>query len=242
MRIPRFHQPGPLAAGQRLRLSETAFRHAVRVLRLKLDDALVLFDGRGGEYPARLVELDKREAWVELGAHVAREAESPLAMVLVQGVSKGERMDYTLQKAVELGVAEIRPVFSARAVVALAGERLERKLEHWRGVVASACEQSGRNRVPEVHAPVELATWLAQPVDRGLVLDPGAGCGLRGIAVPAGRIALLIGPEGGWSGAELTAAFGAGYIGVRLGPRVMRTETAGVAALAALQALWGDLG
>lgn len=242
MRIPRFHSPVALGAGQSVALDDNAFNHAVRVLRLAPGAPLVLFDGRGGEWEAVLGEVGKRGASATLLAHRARECESPLQVVLAQGVAKGERMDFALQKAVELGVAAIQPVLTARSVVQLDAGRWEKRLAHWSGVVIAACEQCGRNRIPEVAEPLPLAALLAAPPTCGLVLDPTAGRGLRALAPPSGRLSLLVGPEGGLSEAEVQAALAAGWHGVHLGPRVLRTETAGVAALAAITALWGDLG
>lgn len=244
MKPPRLYLPTPLAAGALVALDANAFNHAVRVLRLRVGDALTLFDGHGGEYAAELAAVERRAATARVLAAHAREAESPLRVVLAQGVSKGERMDYTLQKAVELGVAAVQPLLAERSVVQLDGERLARRVEHWQGVLVAACEQSGRNRVPPLAAPVRLGDWLAAGGGEGLrlLLDPQAGTGLRALPAPGGAVTLLIGPEGGLGDGEIAAATAAGWRGVHLGPRVMRTETAGVAALAALQVLWGDLG
>jgi len=265
MRVPRLYLPVPLAAGMTLPLNENAFNHAVRVLRLKPDAPLTLFNGQGGTFAAKLLEVSKREAWVQVTSALPGEAESPLQVTLAQGISRGEKMDYTLQKAVELGVAAIQPLFAKRSGVDLAGERLIRKIQHWRGIVIGACEQCGRNQLPELREPLPLIQWLAQQndpfppregrVEGGgeaskegaraclrLLLDPLAKQGLRGLEPPTGTVTLLIGPEGGLSPAEIAGAQAAGFAGVRLGPRVLRTETAGVAALAALQALWGDWG
>ncbi|HXH03820.1 MAG TPA: 16S rRNA (uracil(1498)-N(3))-methyltransferase [Candidatus Competibacteraceae bacterium] len=244
MRIPRVHLPVSLAPGAVVALDDNAFNHLVRVLRLKPGAALILFNGAGGEYRARLETVEKRGATARVEVHVAREAESPLSVLLAQGVSKGERMDYTLQKAVELGVTAIQPLLTAHSVVSLDDERWERRRRHWQGVVVGACEQCGRNRLPALYPLRSLGEWLATPPPGlGLMLDPLAEHGLRDLPPPAGRmIMLLVGPEGGLSETEIAAARIAGFRGLRLGPRVMRTETAGVAALAALQALWGDLG
>lgn len=245
MRIPRLHLSTALTVGATVPLDDNAFHHAVRVLRLETGAALVLFNGAGGAFAATLTDIGKRGAWAQVTATLPGEVESPLPVVLVQGVSRGEKMDYTLQKAVELGVAAIQPVFTERGGVGLSGERLERKYQHWQGIVIGACQQCGRNRLPALHQPVALAAWLAQPaVDTTtglrLLLDPQAACGLRGLQPPTGAVTLLIGPEGGLSPAEIAQAQRQGFTGVRLGPRILRTETAGLAALAALQALWGD--
>lgn len=243
MRIPRFYLPAPLAIGATVRLDDNAFNHAVRVLRLKPGATLVLFDGEGRAFAATLAEIDKRQARARVTADLPGDGESPLRMTLAQGISRGEKMDYTLQKAVELGVATLQPLFAERGGVALAGERLTRKVQHWRGIVVGACEQCGRNRLPELREPTALADWLAglgRDPGLRLLLDPLAERGLRGLKPPSDGVTLLIGPEGGLSPAEIADALEADFTGVRLGPRILRTETAGVAALAAAQALWGD--
>ena len=257
MRSPRFYLPAPLAVGATVALDDHAFNHAVRVLRLKPGAALILFDGEGGAFAATLIEVGKREARARVTEALPGAVESPLRVALAQGISRGEKMDYTLQKAVELGVAAIQPLFTERGGVDLGGERLARKIQHWRGIVIGACEQCGRNRLPELREPVPLAEWLRRQAetdspgaprhpplkggrDLRLLLDPLAERGLRGLERPEGMIALLIGSEGGLSPAEIAQVHQAGFTGVRLGPRILRTETAGVAALAAVQALWGD--
>lgn len=242
MRIPRIFQPQSLASGQSLELDAQATAHLTRVLRLKAGDELVLFNGEGGEFAARIEALEKRAAVVRVGEFRGRELESPLELVLVQGVSRGERMDYTVQKAVELGVARIVPVITSRTVVNLKDERRERRQEHWQMVAAGACEQSGRNRVPVVAPVVAFERWLAAtpPAGLKLVLHHRAEQGLGGMTRPAGPVTLLIGPEGGLSPQEIDAARAAGFLPLCLGPRVMRTETAAVAALAVLQWRWGD--
>jgi len=224
-------------------LSDSAAHHLLRVLRLQPGAPLILFDGGGEQYHAVLAEAGRKQASATLSAAAEGVAvESPLAVTLAQGVSKGERMDYAIQKAVELGVTRIVPVLCERTVVNLKGERGEKKLAHWRGVIVGAAEQCGRSRLPELAAAVRLEAWLATPpTGSGLVLDPSATQGLTGLE-RADAATLLIGPEGGLSEAEIANALRAGYAGIRLGPRVLRTETAAVAALSALQVLWGDLG
>lgn len=203
---------------------------------------MVLFDGRGGEYPARIERIERDRVLAELGAWQEVERESPLAITLVQALQAGDKMDFTIQKAVELGVRDIVPVDSRRSVLKLAGERAAKRVAHWQGVVASACEQCGRNQVPLV-APLEkLENWLARPAASGVVrlmLAPDAEQTLVALP-PARQVQLLIGAEGGLDPQEEIAAKQAGFQAVRLGPRVLRTETAGLAALAAMQALWGD--
>jgi 16S rRNA (uracil1498-N3)-methyltransferase len=244
MITPRFYCPVKLFADSRIDLPENAARHACRVLRLRAGDALVLFDGAGGEYAARINEVARERVSVEVLQWRDSECEAPIPITLVQALQAGEKMDMTVQKAVELGVARIVPVSSKRSVVRLDGERALRRVEHWRGVAVSACEQCGRNRVPEVTALAGLGRWLGQPAAAGvlrLMLAPGAAQTLNCLAPPGvGGLELLIGAEGGLAPDEIEMACAAGYVGIRLGPRILRTETAGLAALAAIQCLWGD--
>lgn len=241
MRIPRIYLPLPLTAGATVQLDDNAFGHAVRVLRLQPGAGLVLFDGCGRAFTATLTTVGKREAWAEISEALRDENEPPLRIVLAQGISRGDKMDYTVQKAVELGVNAIQPLFTERGGVDLTGERLLRKVQHWRSIIVGACEQCGQNRLPELHQPLPLMAWLEQPAaGLRLVLEPTARCGLREISAPMDQISLLIGPEGGLSVAEIAKALATGFVGVRLGQRILRTETAGVAVLAAVQALWGD--
>jgi 16S rRNA (uracil1498-N3)-methyltransferase len=242
MRIPRIHLSQPLAAGAGIELTAAAAGHVTRVLRLKPGDPLVVFNGDGGEYSACIEDAGKGRTVIRVGSFTARETESPLSITLAQAVSRGERMDYTIQKAVELGVRAIIPLVTERTVVQLKGERQEKRRSHWQQVAASACEQCGRNRVPHVDSPVHLSAWLEQFDGQltGLLLDPDADAGLGRLQAAGSSFALLSGPEGGFSGQEVAAARRAGFVGVRLGPRVLRTETAAVAALASLQVLWGD--
>jgi 16S rRNA (uracil1498-N3)-methyltransferase len=241
----RFHFEGRLGNGSEVRLQPDAAHHAVRVLRLSVGEPVVLFDGRGGEFEARITRIDRGEVSVKTGVHLDVERESRLNIQLVQGLSSGDRMDITLQKAVELGVAAIQPVATERSVVKLKDERAQRRMEHWQNLVISACEQCGRNRVPEVLPLLDLPDWLAQlnalaPDDGArLLLSPAATVPLKELVPPA-RMMLLIGPEGGLSSAETQLAQSRGFRPVRLGPRILRTETAALAALSAIQALWGD--
>lgn len=243
MRIPRIFHPAPLHAHSRIALDANAARHVGRVLRLGPGDELTLFDGGGGDYSATIIELGKREVWVECGEKRDNECESPLQITLAQGVSKGDRMDYTIQKAVELGVSRIVPLDTERSVVNLKGNRLEKKMEHWRGVIISACEQCGRNTLPELLPLFSISAWLQQPQGgQGLLLDHRAESGVTGLQLEGGACTLLVGPEGGLAERERAAAEAIGYRGMRLGPRVLRTETAALTALAAIQSRWGDLG
>ncbi len=241
MNLPRFYCREALSPGARVELPEPVARHAVRVLRLPPGAAMILFDGRGGEYPAHIQRIERDRVFADLAEWRDVERESPLAVTLVQALQAGDKMDFTIQKAVELGVRDVVPVESRRSVLRLAGERAAKRVAHWQGVAASACEQCGRNQVPLV-APLEkLENWLARPaagVTR-LMLAPDAEQALRDLP-PSGPVQLLIGAEGGLDPQEVLAARQSGFQAVRLGPRVLRTETAGLAALAILQAMWGD--
>lgn len=242
---PRFHCSMPLAPGRVVDLPESVAHHASRVLRLRSGDALTLFNGDGGEYTARILDIERTRVSAEILQWLDCERESTLAVTLVQALQAGEKMDSTIQKAVELGVRRIVPVVSRRSVLRLDGERALRRLQHWRGVIAAACEQCGRNRLPEIVAPEGLDRWFTRPAEarvvrlmlaptaeRGLVTLPGVSSG--------GAVELLIGAEGGLAAEERELAELTGFIPVRLGPRILRTETAGLAALAAIQLLWGD--
>ncbi len=241
MNLPRFYCREALAPGARIELPAPVARHAVRVLRLPPGAPMILFDGRGGEYLAHIERIERDRVLAELADWRDVERESPLAVTLVQALQAGEKMDFTIQKAVELGVRDIVPVESRRSVMRLSGDRAGKRVAHWQGVAASACEQCGRNQVPLV-APLEkLENWLARPADGALrlMLAPDAEWTLAELS-PASCIQLLIGGEGGLDPQEVIAASQAGFQAVRLGPRVLRTETAGLAGLAALQLLWGD--
>ncbi|KAF0191085.1 MAG: hypothetical protein FD165_2160 [Gammaproteobacteria bacterium] len=253
MHKPRIYFPGPLHAGQRITLDAQASQHLLRVLRLPPGAPLTVFNGRGGEYDGVLGAPAGKLATVDVNAFVDCNRESPLRITLCQGISRGERMDYTLQKAVELGVADIVPLFTERCEVRLRDERLARRVEHWQALIASACQQSGRTAVPAIHHPTTLADWLhidpppgADASDKPLklVLDPDATQSLSDLTPPAPGtpVMLLIGPEGGLSDTEIRRTEERGFVRLRLGPRVLRTETAPVAVLAVLQSWWGDLG
>ncbi|TDU31531.1 16S rRNA (uracil1498-N3)-methyltransferase [Panacagrimonas perspica] len=238
----RIHLDAALAEGALVELPEGPFRHLVQVLRMQAGESLVVFDGRGGEYAAVLETVAKRSASLRVGSFRDVNRESPLHLTLVQGISKGERMDWTVQKAVELGVSAIVPVLTERCNVHLDREREAKRLDHWRAVISSACEQSGRTRVPDLLPMVKFGDWLGQTATGPrLVLDPLAAQGLAGLGAISEPLSLVVGPEGGLSPDELQLATKAGCRGVRIGPRVLRTETAGVAALAILQGVAGDL-
>ena len=217
----------------------------MRVLRLKAGDAVVLFNGDGAEYVAVISEAGRDRLALEVTGRTAVDRESPLTVTLAQAVSGGERMDYTVQKAVELGAAVIQPLTAERSVVRLQGERAAKRVEHWKAVVVGSCEQCGRNRLPRVQSLMTFDAFLAGEAARRdgvlrLMLSPRSTRGLREFGRPTGAMVLLAGPEGGFSPQEEPAAEQAGFLPVRVGPRVLRTETAAVAALAAIQALWGD--
>ncbi|SEO93109.1 16S rRNA (uracil(1498)-N(3))-methyltransferase [Aquisalimonas asiatica] len=242
MRVPRIHVAETLEEGRELLLEGAAANH-LRVLRVRSGHPLVVFDGHGVSHDAELCTMERRRATVLLGARRDEPAESPLPTVLIQGVSKGDRMDWAIQKAVELGVTQIVPVLTARSVANTDTDRLRKKDAHWHGVMVSACEQCGRSVLPRLE-PVQrlMDCWETLPGGMRLVLHPDNGQRLGELTAPGSEgCSLLVGPEGGLNEQELTAARGQGFAPVRLGPRVLRTETAGVAMLAALQALWGDL-
>jgi len=245
MRIPRIHTRKTLISGESLELEPNASRHLLRVLRLKPGDGLTLFNGDGNETRAELINIDHRLAIVHLNETVAGENESPLAVTLNQAVGRGERMDYSIQKAVELGVAAIRPIFTERTVVSLNSDRLGKRMQHWQGVIHAACEQSGRTRIPDLLEPLKLQELARLPLADDmpcLLLDPLAADSARELPEPGRKeLQLVIGPEGGLSHDELEVLYAQGWKGLRLGPRILRTETAGMAALAVLQSLWGDL-
>lgn len=241
MSAPRFYCALALAAGHTVTLPAETFHHAVRVRRLRVGDELVLFAGDGREALGSLVAVHRDAADAAISAVSAADRESPLHVTLLQGLSAGDRMDYTLQKVVELGVAAVAPVTTQRSVVRLDRDRAEKRHAHWRQIVIAACEQSGRNRIPEVLPVVSLPEGLAAVLaTQRFVLSFDGGTRLRDLAAPAGPIALLAGPEGGLTADEERAARDAGFAPLSLGPRVLRTETAAVAALAAMQASWGD--
>ena len=236
----RLYLPADYEAGQTLTLPDAAAHYLTRVLRLGPGDRIEVFDGAGHAALAELVSVSKKRVEIEILAHLPDEPiESPLHTVLAQGISRGERMDWTLQKATELGVTAIQPLLTARCEVKLKGDRLARKQAHWQQVVISACEQSGRRVMPEVKPPVSLANWLAQS-RTGIVLDPSAEQAFSQLDEAPRPLHVLVGPEGGLTDEEVMLAHQAGLTPVRLGPRVLRTETAGCALLAAVQARWGD--
>ncbi|WP_049261090.1 16S rRNA (uracil(1498)-N(3))-methyltransferase [Neisseria bacilliformis] len=238
--MPRFFADAALSCGATVALPDNVVRH-LHVLRCRAGEKIALFNGNGREYAAVLLRLDKRAAVAEILDDRPSENESPLAVTLVQAVSAGERMDFTLQKSVELGVAAVIPVISSRSVARPEGERAQKRVARWQEIVVSACEQSGRCVVPEVRPLLPYAQALAAlpDADAKLLMSLNNRQSLRGIPPPQSVI-LMAGPEGGWTHEEEEAAFAAGFSGLTLSRRVLRTETAALAALAAMQTLWGD--
>ena len=243
MRLTRIHVPGPLETGGACAVRGEAAHHLVRVLRLGVGARVDVFDGQGAEYAGRIESVRKGEVTLALGERRDGGTESPLRLTLAQGVSRGERMDWVVQKAVELGVAHIVPVLTERSVVRLDAGQAHHKQSHWQRIAVSACEQSGRSRVPQVAQPVSLATLLAAlPVgDLRVLPSPEGSVGLAALPAAAAGVLVLIGPEGGLAETERRAALAHGFQPVRFGPRVLRTETAAVVALTLLQERFGDL-
>ena len=243
MRLTRVYVDAVLESGAHLTLTGSAASHLTRVLRLRPKAALTLFNGRGGEYAASIERIKGSKVTVTVGEHAAIERESPFPLTLAQGVSRGERMDLVVQKATELGVVRLVPVLTERSIVRLDEEQSDRKSSHWRAIAISACEQCGRNRLPEVALPAPLREFLRQPPEDSvrLLLSPSATQRIEDVPRPARGATVLIGPEGGLSDAEQEDAVTAGFTAVNLGPRVLRTETAAIASLTLLQREFGDL-
>jgi 16S rRNA (uracil1498-N3)-methyltransferase len=268
VRLTRVYVDAPLRAGQQQPVEGGAANHIIRVLRLRVGDELTLFDGRGGEYAGKIDAMHRDDVLVTVLEQRPLERESPLQLTLAQGVSRGERMDWVMQKATELGVARIAPIFTERSIVRLDAKQAQKKVQHWRSIIISACEQSGRNRVPEISMPVQLHEFLdrgplgasgsdgdgapgvapahAAHIDRlpgstRLLLSPRASLRIADVTAVDAAVAVLIGPEGGLTDNEQEWATSLGFTPVRMGPRVLRTETAAVAALALLQQKFGDL-
>lgn len=241
MRLSRIFTSQPLEAEDIVQLEGSAGHYLTRVLRLSKGDDIVLFNGDGNDYSAVISEIRSQQVFARVAGGSPAGNESPLKITLVQAVCRGERMDYVLQKATELGVIRIQPLISRRVEVRLDAGRQEKRMSHWRGVVISACEQSGRAVVPEVEEPLPVGDWLRGAEGAvGLVLDPLAGQSLSALRLEGDRVAVLVGPEGGFTDDEMTAFRASGLLAATLGPRVLRTETAGPAAIAVLQAKSGD--
>lgn len=241
-RTPRVFVHAPLAAGQRLTLDGEAAAHLGRVLRVRAGEDVVLFDGSGSEFASQVAAANRREVEIAVGTGKAVNRESALELVLLQGVCRNERMDWVVRKATELGVSAIRPVMTSRSVVKLDPAKVAGRIEHWRAIAISACEQCGRNILPDILPPLPVSAALsAHAGASGVLLDPEADGGPSTLARPTGPLCLLVGPEGGLDARERAAAQAAGYVGVRLGPRILRTETAALTGLTLLQARFGDL-
>lgn len=242
MRVPRFYEAQPLAGLTELTLSDSSFQHAGKALRLREGDRLCLFNGDGQEYDAQIISADKRSMQVSITGTRTAATESRLNIEIGQALSRGERMDYAVQKTTEMGCHTLTPLFTERCEVKLTAERQDKRQRHWQQIAISACEQSLRNRLPEIATPQPLQTWLETcQAEVKLVLHHHSATPLTNIQPPT-SVALLIGPEGGLTEAEVALAMAQGFQPLALGPRVMRTETAPVAACAVLQYLWGDLG
>ncbi|MEW5904542.1 MAG: 16S rRNA (uracil(1498)-N(3))-methyltransferase [Pseudomonadota bacterium] len=244
MSAPRFYFPPPLPRGNTCELPPEAAHHASRVLRLRVGDAVQIFDGQGNALDATIHSLSGKQVMLgNLQTCMVQPASTELRIVLAQALCSSEKMDWVIQKATELGVTEIVPIQAQRSVAKLSGARAEKRAQHWQNVIVSACEQCGRNDLPRLHAPQAMGDWLhSQRGQAGskFILLPGGSGGLQTQPKPAGSVTLLIGPEGGFTADEANVAQQAGCKPVLLGPRVLRTETAAIAAIAAIQTLWGD--
>ncbi len=243
MRIPRIYQASTFTVGMSVALDDEAASHVGRVLRMSSGEQVSLFNGDGNEYLAQIESASKKNVQVTILSSVANESESPLHLHLGQVISRGDRMDFTIQKSVELGVNTITPLFSERCGVKLSGERLEKKIQQWQKIVIGACEQSGRSVIPQVRPAMSLEAWSAEQTDSlKLNLHPRAAHGIGGLTLPTPRVRLLIGPEGGLSETEISMTEQYAFTDVLLGPRVLRTETAALTAISSLQLRFGDLG
>ncbi|MGH8764033.1 MAG: 16S rRNA (uracil(1498)-N(3))-methyltransferase [Nitrosospira sp.] len=255
MTVPRFYCPEKIVAGQIIELPASVARHALRALRLEQGDEMILFNGNGGEFQAAIARIGKNgTAAVVIEKYLNIERESPLAITLAQSVCASEKMDWLVQKGVEMGISRIQPLITRLSMVKLSGERADRRIRHWQQIVISACEQCGRNYIPQVLPLISLPGWLGTQISEGehsshevsphsrFMLSPAATNGLRDFAGFSAitTLTLLVGPEGGFTPEEEAAAMVAGFIPLRLGKRVLRTESAALAAVAAMQTLWGD--
>lgn len=242
MRIPRIYHPAPIQVDTTISLTQEASKHLLTVLRLKDEHPLILFNGDGNDYSATLNIASKKQVSAFVETQLSLSLESPLSIHLGQGISKGERMDFVLQKSVELGVTELTPLITERCPVKLSADRWEKKYQHWLKIVTSACEQCGRNVIPTLHPPLALHQWLGQSTRQTrLTLHPEAEHRMAGIAPSPYGFRLLIGPEGGLSQSEIYQSSESGFSSATLGPRVLRTETAALAAITVLQSHFGDL-
>jgi 16S rRNA (uracil1498-N3)-methyltransferase len=242
MSTTRIFVPIPVRAGENLWLDDERAHYVTRVLRIRSGDTIVVFDGHGGEYPAVVGEISRQRVQLRPGAHLARDVESPLAVRLIQGISRGERMDFVVQKATELGVQRISPVHTAYSVVRLKADRAGTKGGHWERIAQGACEQCGRNILPVIDPAADLDSVLAEPIGGSrVILHADSRESIGKLQQIDGALTLLIGPEGGFNAAEIELACRGGFIPLSLGPRILRTETAALAAVAILQSRFGDL-
>ncbi len=242
--MARFYFKQLLPTGRSFELPTEAAHHAARVLRLRVGDSVEIFDGKGNEHRGQIAEISGKMVVVSNLSATNTCRESPLQVLLAQALTSSEKMDWVIQKTTELGVIEIQPLDTERSVAKLASERIAKRLEHWQQVAISACEQCGRNVLPELHAPLDIMSWLRQMQkvsDTKFILLPDGFALLHALDRPQGKVVLLIGAEGGFTRAESDAALRCGFTPIRMGSRMMRTETAAIAGLVALQTLWGDL-
>jgi 16S rRNA (uracil1498-N3)-methyltransferase len=242
----RFYTNTPLNIGETIQLSASAAAHATRALRLNLDDEVIIFNGDGHDYGCTITSIEKNIVFVRVNQSQQLNNESPIKITLIQAISSGDRMDFTIQKAVELGVTLIQPITSQRSVVKLSNERAEKRIQHWQNIAISACEQSGRAVVPNVLAPLSLSQYFAKNTKKEdesilkITLAPTATKDLKSLSQSSHHIQLLIGAEGGLSDDEILLSQRNGFEAITLGKRILRTETAGLAAIASMQTLWGD--
>jgi len=247
MRIPRFYINQPLQLGNALTLPKEIHRHAIQVLRLAVDDVLILFNGNGGEYQAILTKAEKRHSSVRIVSFDAINRDSPLDISLAVAMIKADKMDFAIQKAVEMGVNSIQPLYTVRSVIKLKANRLDKKLLHWQGVISAACEQSGRTSIPQILAPTSLESWLAASITTStatlhLAMLPLHYPHIRALSAPKHhKVTLIIGPEGGFTDQEVDLLLSFDIKGIQFGPRILRAETAVIAGLAVCQQQWGDL-
>ena len=242
MRVSRLYTSMPLASGKHIELDDDNGHYVRTVLRLKKDDEIILFNGAGGEYGCTVAEVSRKTVLIHIDKWLERDVESPLLVTLGLGISRGDRMDLSVQKAVELGVNHITPLLTERCVVQFKGEKKPQRWLHWQKIVQHAAEQSGRTTVPELTEIEHVQLWVDKQQGLKVFLDPYAESSLADLSPQDQHVTLLTGPEGGFSGQERDIAKAAGFIPVRLGSRILRTETASIAALAAVQMLWGDFG
>jgi 16S rRNA (uracil1498-N3)-methyltransferase len=238
----RIYQKITFEIGATVALDKSASHHVGNVLRAKINDLITLFNGQGGEYLSHIIAITKKEVSVKIDQFIDKNTESPLSLYLAQGISRGEKMDFTIQKAVELGVKKIFPVLTERSTIKLDADRIQKRLTHWESIIVSACEQSGRNFIPKISLPESINTLHEIEAEWRFILSPNASTHLKTLPIQKNdRVLLLIGPEGGFSEKEILTLVQKDFIPLNLGPRILRTETAGLAAIAALQCLFGDL-